>query len=317
MSVLKARTNCKFKDWRAALARLEGAYANSTLRAYRADMRAFEDWCRMSQKRALPAAPGTVAEFIAHEAKSCAGATLRRRLAAIRKIHRLLRMDNPVHDEEVLIAMRRALRAKCARPQQALGLTKPLRDRLIAACPNSLTGLRDRAMIALGYDTLCRRSELVGLTIEDISPLDQGHAQILIRRSKTDPYGQGRLGGVSAETAMMLKTWLEAANLKHGFIFRRVRGDKVGEGALHPYTVNRILKNIALRAGLPTETIQDLSGHSMRVGAAQDMVTSGMGVLPIMRAGGWRTLNVVIQYVANADLAKIMQQRRATEDYRP
>jgi len=89
--------------------------------------------------------------------------------------------------------MRRALRAKRARPHQALGLTNDLRDQLIAACPNTLAGKRDRAMIALGYDTLCRRAELVALLLEDLRPPANGSAQILIRRSKNDPYGEGRL----------------------------------------------------------------------------------------------------------------------------
>ena len=79
-------------------------------------------------------------------------------LAGIRKVHRLMRLPNPAEDEEVLLAMRRALRTKPRRPKQAYGLTKKLRDKLIAACPNDLLGIRNRALIAVGYDTLCRRS---------------------------------------------------------------------------------------------------------------------------------------------------------------
>ena len=108
-------------DWRTALSGLEATYAKNTLRAYQADMQAFEDWCRKARRRALPATPQTVAAFIAHETERCSAATLKRRLAGIRKVHRLLRMENPVTDEEVVIAMRRALRAKRARPRQALG----------------------------------------------------------------------------------------------------------------------------------------------------------------------------------------------------
>ena len=157
------------RDWHSALARLEGAYADSTLRAYRADMQVFEAWCNQARQPALPATPETVASFVAHQAERCSPATLKRRLAAIRKIHKLLRFENPVTDEEVAIAMRRALRTRSARPRQALGLTQDLRARLIAACPNTLTGKRDRAIIALGYDTLCRRSELVALCVEDLT----------------------------------------------------------------------------------------------------------------------------------------------------
>lgn len=170
-------------------------------------------------------------------------------------------------------------------------------------------GKRDRALIATGYDTLCRRSELVALCVEDLSNLAGGAAQILIRRSKSDPYGRGRLGFVSLETLRLVQDWLAAAKIDSGYIFRRVRDCRVGDDALHPYSVNRILKAAATDAQLSTVQIKELSGHSMRVGAAQDMITSGLGILPIMRAGGWRTMNVVARYVENTDLAVLMRDR--------
>jgi len=295
--------------WQAALARLEGAYAVSTLRAYQSDIKIFEGWCVSVGTEQFPASPETIAAFVAAQATKVSTATLKRRLAAIRKVHLLLRLQNPIPDEEVTIAMRRALRAKCARPHQAMGLTRELRDRLLAGCRDTLSGKRDRALIAVGYDTLCRRSELVGLRAEDIAFIDGDAAQILIRRSKTDPYGHGRLGYISANSFLLLQDWLKAARIKHGFLFRRVRNNSIAEEALHPYSVNRILKDAAARSGLPSETVRELSGHSMRVGAAQDMISSGLGILPIMRAGGWRTMNVVARYVENTDLTVVMRNR--------
>lgn len=300
----------QIKCWRPALARLEGAYSPGTLRAYRADMNAFEGWCQRNELSALPATPETVAAFIADQSPKAAAATLKRRLAAIRKVHRLLRMENPVTDEEVVIAMRRALRSKHARPQQAAGLTKALRDQLIAACPKTLMGLRDQALIALGYDTLCRRSELVGLRVEDIAPATKNSAQILVRRSKNDPYGSGRLAYVSPSTLKMVDAWLKAAGIDRGYIFRAAAGERVGGTALHPYAVNRILKRVARAAGVPEPSVEHLSGHSMRVGAAQDMIASGLDVLPIMQAGGWKTMNVVARYVEKANLSALLERAR-------
>ena len=183
-------------------------------------------------------------------------------------------------------------------------------NQLIAACPDTLTGKRDRALIALGYDTLCRRSELVGLLAEDLTPFLSGSAQILIRRSKNDPYGQGRLGYVSPETLKLVRAWLKAAKIVFGYVFRRVRAYNVGDRALHPFTVNRILKQAAFTAGLTAQIVESLSGHSMRVDAAQDMIVSGLSVLPIMQAGGWRTMNVVGRYVENANLSVLLNRNR-------
>jgi site-specific recombinase XerD len=123
----RSSDNATGHSWRLAIARLEGAYSESTLRGYRADFAMFDDWCRRTKQSALPASPETVAAFIAADAAKSSPATLRRRLAGIRKIHRLLRLENPVEDEEVLIAMRRVLRTKPRRQKQAyvcVALTK-------------------------------------------------------------------------------------------------------------------------------------------------------------------------------------------------
>lgn len=309
----KSKSSRKELNWRKSLLRLEGAYAESTIRAYQADVAAFENWCRRHKKPFLPSNPKTIGAYIGSECNSCATSTLKRRLSGIRKVHRLLKLESPVADEEVLLAMRRVMRTKLTRPKQALGLTKDLRDRLIKACPNTLSGKRDRALIAVGYDTLCRRSELVFLRAEDLEVLENNTARILIARAKNDPFGQGRLGYLSSRSTKVLTSWMKAAKITKGFLFREVRGNKIGQTHLHPYSVNRILKQSANRAGLPDEKIKMLSGHSMRVGAAQDMIKSGLSILPIMQAGGWKTMSVVSRYVEKANLSSLIENMRRND----
>jgi len=124
------------RNWREAILRLEGAYSENTLRSCRADFAAFEAWCRTSRLRPLPASPQAVAGFITAVAPKFSPSTLRRRLGGIRKVHRLMRLPNPVDDEAVLLAMWRALRSKPRRPKQAYGLAKDLRDKLRSSrCP--------------------------------------------------------------------------------------------------------------------------------------------------------------------------------------
>jgi integrase/recombinase XerD len=306
MTIIAAKA--KNLDWRCALSRLEGAYADATLRSYRADMEVFEAWCLRNKRRPLPASPETVAAFITEQAEKRANATIKRRLAAIRKVHRLLRLESPAGDEEVLLALRRAFRKRPSRQRQALGLTRDLRDKLIAVCPQTIHGLRDRAMIAVGYDTLCRRSELVALRVEDLQKTSRGAISILIRRSKNDQYGEGRVTYLSVETMRILGAWLKAAEIKKGYVFRSLINDRVSEAALHPINVNRILKRTARSGGFSEAEICALSGHSMRVGAAQDMIADGLGILPIMRAGGWRSLNIVGRYVECADLSNLLKR---------
>lgn len=296
--------------WREAIDRLEGAYSEQTLRSYRSDFAIFDSWCIANNLCSLPASPGTLAAFIAAQAPELAANTLRRRLAGIRKVHRLFHLQNPTDNEEVLIAMRRALRSKTRRPRQALGLTKELRDQLVAACGDDLAGLRDRALIMVGYDTMCRRSELAALRVEDLTSLDDGSMLALIRRAKNDPFGDVRDGFVSATAGAALKVWLEAGSISEGWLFRRVHAGRAGSDALHPHSIGRILKQRAMAAGLPAEIASRLSGHSMRVGAAQDMVANGADILPIMRSGGWKSINVVARYVQKVELTRLAGLRR-------
>ena len=288
--------------WRAAIQRLDGAYSEHTLRSYRSDFTIFETWCLSNSRAPLPATPQVVADFVAADAVRSASCTLKRRMAAIRKVHRLLRLPCPVDDEEVAIALRRAMRAKRRRPRQAHGLTAALRDQLIAACPDTLIGLRDRAMIAVGYDTLCRRSELVCLRVEDLTRLPDGGAKILVRRAKNDQFGDGRWGYLSAVALIHLDRWLDAAGIWEGLILRAVIQDTVQIKGLLSVAISRRLKAAAQRAGVTAPTTAALSGHSMRVGAAQDLMTAGKSLLQTMSAGGWTSVNVVGRYVRDADL---------------
>lgn len=299
------------KDWKTPLQRLDGAYADGTMRAYSADLKVFAIWCERNQMQTFPAQPSTIAAFILHESENRAPSTIKRRLVAIGKIHSLLKLKNPVEDEEVKLSLRRVLRTKRSRPHQALGLNYELRQRIIDAFPDSLIGKRNRALIAVGYDTLARRSELVSLLHADLKILAAGDGQILIRRAKNDPYGSGRIGYISKPTLELLNAWLEAAEVKDGIIFRATQRNIIKDHALHPYSVNRILKQAARKAALPLDTVSELSGHSMRIGAAQDLVSAGVDMLSVMQAGGWKTIHVVSRYVEAADITATLRSARS------
>ena len=208
-------------DWEIAIRELDGADSPHTLRSYRCDFERFENWCKANSLVALPASPSTIARFIAEQYPDLKPTSLKRRLVGIRKIHRLFDFEDPTGSEIIETEIRRARRRYFARPRQALGLTQQLRDRLVAACDDTLLGLRNRTMIAVGYDTLCRRSELVGLRVEDITRKERG-ASIIVRRSKNDPFGSGRTAAISSGSLRILDQWLDAADIENGIILRPV-----------------------------------------------------------------------------------------------
>ncbi len=192
-------------NWRSEFKRLEGAYAPATMRSYRADVEAFEDWCSgQGIGQPFPANVKTVCSFLEAQGGCRAPSTVQRRLYAIRKVHRLLRLPDPTHDEDINLTFRRVRRANAVRPRQAKGLTRQYLERFLESEPDSPLGLRNRAMLALGYELLTRRSELIALRNDDITLRDDGTMRVLIRRSKTDPTGRGRIAFTSAGTATQL-----------------------------------------------------------------------------------------------------------------
>jgi integrase len=290
--------------WRDSLNRLEGAYSPNTIRAYRADFMVFEAWCRKEGRLALPATPETVAEFVTAEGKKSAPATVGRRRASIAKVHKLLKLESPVASEDVNLATRTMYRQRGRRQDQALGMTALLKQKLIEACADNLRGRRDRALFCTGYDTLCRRAELVQLRIEDLKLRPDGSGTILVRKSKADQLGRGRLAYLSIDAIGHLQRWIEAAQLDQGPIFRGIQGPDVSLKALHSSRVAVILKDRAKRAGLAPSVVSQLSGHSMRVGAAQDMAAAGIDLGAIMHAGGWKSPDMVMRYIEHMDVQK-------------
>lgn len=288
-------------DWRKEFKRLEGAYAPSTMRSYYTDVEIFLHWCEGQNLVSLPASVETVCRFLEEQAPDRAPSTVRRRLYAIRKVHRLLRLDDPTHDEEINLTFRRIRRAKRTRPKQAKGMTRPYLDKFLAVQPDNSWGLRNRAMLLLGYELLTRRSELVALTTNDLEILDDGTMRVIIRRSKADPFGQGRIAFTSQKTANAVQDWLAWRGPDINYLFCPIyRGTAVNRD-LSTTTVKRLVKSAAKAAGLETEDIDAFSGHSLRVGAAQDLLCAGYDAAAIMRAGGWKSVNILGRYLEMAE----------------
>lgn len=260
----------------ACLALLEGAYADNTLRAYRADFKTFINWCVAAGTRPLPATPIAVVEFVRRDADTSKTATVRRRLAAISRIHRLSGHVDPTKDERVYLAMRRMHRQKGRLQKQAHGLTWDLLEKMLVVSGDGTRGLRDRVLLRLAYETLRRRAELVSLQVEDLALKADGSGSILLRFSKTDQEGEGRKLLLSKDTVSECVEWISRLGIPG--IFQR----------------------LARQAGLPAAVISAISGHSTRVGAAQDMLSRGHSLAQIMHRGGWKKPETVMRYVEYA-----------------
>lgn len=288
--------------WNKALEQLDGAFSEHTLRTYQSSFKQFSIWCRRGRVTALPAAPDTVAQYLKAEGVRLKPSTLKHRLCAIRKIHQVCEFGDPTSHAVVEMAMRRVRRPQPSRPRQALGIPAPLRDRLLEAATGDLIGIRDKLLISIGFDTLCRRGELVALSIQDLSPNEDGRYVILVRRAKNDPEGAGRLCLISTQSSQLVDLWLTATGAEKGPLLRPVYRNRALALYLAPLTVARVLKKLSSRAGIADPASQSVSGHSLRVGAAQQLALNGRSLLQIMRIGGWRSPTVVARYIEHLDI---------------
>ena len=297
---------CTAEDMFTACA---GAYSQLTLNGYSSDLRVFQNWSADRGYPWLPADPKTIAAFVDDQVKRRRISTIKRRLCAIAFVHRMCDLPSPTNAMMVRLAVRRAVRQRTSRPQQVLGLTRQIHARIIATCPDTLAGLRDAALISAGYDTLCRSSELAAMLVTHVTFDESESASVIIPRSKSDVSGEGRVAYLSPDTTRRLALWMEASGIRQGPLFRSLHLKRLLEGPLATSSIRRLIKRATQRAGLDARTTAEISGHSMRVGAAQDMMVAGFDALAIMQAGGWKSANVLLRYVENASTRELHERR--------
>jgi integrase len=284
----------RLADW-SGMAR--GAFSANTIRAWRADWEVFTESCRVFRLEALPANPKTVRAFVFE----CLGkgkkpATVRRYVSTIGRAHRASEMADPTSSEDVKLALKEMGRNSTARQKQARGLTWAEIEVFLSIQPRNLRDVRDRALVAAAYDTMCRREELVSLRVEDIAEAGDGSGSILIRRSKTDVTGEGATAYLSPLTMRLVNQWLKESGLKAGAVFVRVHGGAGVGTSLTPQVVSTVLQKVGQWIGLDKKEWERISGHSCRVGAAQDLMELNLELPAIMQAGRWKDTRMPMRY---------------------
>jgi integrase len=286
--------NERLSDWSSMAA---GAFATNTLRAWKADWEVFTESCRVYRLESLPASPKTVRAFVFE----CLGkgkkpATVRRYVSTIGRAHRASGVADPTASEDVKLALKEMGRNSTARQKQARGLGWGEIETFLSIEPRNLRDGRDRALVAVAYDTMCRREELVSLRVDDIAEASDGSGSILIRRSKTDTTGEGATAYLSPLTMRLLQEWITQAGIKEGALFVRIHG-AAGVGAvLTAQNMMTILRKVGQWIGLEKGEWERISGHSARVGAAQDLLALNIDMASVMQAGRWKDTRMPMRY---------------------
>ena len=280
--------------------------ADSTKKKYRRDWAAFSVWCRAQGRPNLPAAPETVAAYLSEAAdRGCSPSTTNRMMAAIGYTHRLAGLQPPQKAEggqlvlSVLAGIRRSHGTPPVRKSAADG--DVVRDVLRSINGDTLKDFRDRAIIAFGMAAALRRSELVALTVADLTRTPQG-MDVRISRSKTDQEGRGVTiavpDGRRLRPVAHLLAWLERAGITEGAVFRNLVNDLVSRRALSDQSVGLVVKGRVAAAGYAP---QDFSAHSLRSGFLTSAAAAGATIWKMRDVSRHKSVQVLSDYVRASD----------------
>ena len=279
--------------------------ADSTVDTYIKHWNAFTAWCVAHGRDALPASERTLMAYLAARAEErVRPATLSVTLSAIAYEHERAAHPSPTDHRDVKKTWRGIRRRLGTASAKKEPLSVSELRRMIDALPPGLTGLRDRALILLGFAGGFRRSELVALQHAHLRFVGEG-LEAVVERSKTDQEQRGHLKviayGSDPESCPVraLKDWLALSGITQGPVFRPInRHGHLGARALTGHAVAVIVKQRAGAAGLPTP---ELSGHSLRAGFVTAAAGGGADYPSIMDQTGHENLNTVHGYNRRKD----------------
>ena len=291
------------------------AKADNTRNAYRSAVRAWCAWCATHGLIPLPASPLDVAAFLAQERdRGLAANTLDLRRAAIRFLHRAAGCPSPTEDAHVAETLA-GIRRDAPNPIKKRAATLTVLRELLApipvdtSAPSGLAGLRDRALLLVGFAGALRRSELAGIRVADLERTDRGFGLTLPRSKGSQsaavtvplPYGKTELCPVRA-----LSAWLAAASITEGAVFRRLwlpssaGGDGapalpvLGSEALTTRSIGRIVQARAAAAGFVG---REFGGHSLKRGALSAGMELGAHAAQLKRLGRHKSFDVLGEYL--------------------
>ncbi|HUZ01651.1 MAG TPA: tyrosine-type recombinase/integrase [Thermomicrobiaceae bacterium] len=280
--------------------------ADNTLRGYRTDWARWTAWAASNGVAAMPANPRAVEAWLCEEAATHTPGTLSRRVAALRLAHELAGHPTPIdsHVRRVLEGIRRTT----GRPPRRVApmMLSDLRAGVATLDLDTLAGLRDRALLTLGWAGAFRRSELVALRVDDVTWTEEG-LRVMVRRSKTDQSGTGQILGIPHAREehddvcppCSLADWLGTAGIDSGPIFRRLlTPTTVGPDAIRDKGIAELVQRVMYAAGIAGEW----SGHSLRAGFATEAARHQMDALAISKQTRHRKLDTLAVYVREGDL---------------
>lgn len=288
------------------------AKSESTKRAYKKDFELFASWTSKNSLDHLPALPETVTLYITHMDKiGRAPSTIKRVLAAISQAHKLCGLESPTSSAQVSEVIKGIRRKRGTAQRQAKPLLASELRKIINVISPDVVGIRDKALLLVGWAGALRRSELVALNVDDIDQVEEGIV-LTIRRSKGDQEGAGQKVAIPALDnefcpVKALFKWLGLSKIKSGPVFcsvgfggkNRFFTDITNEKRLGGQTVALRVKKYVKMIGYDPD---QYSAHSLRAGWTTSAAAINAPDHVMMRHTRHKSLKTLLGYVRGGQL---------------
>ena len=280
----------------------------------------------------LPTRPELLARFVTDMLGGYDGepararATVLRYLSTLSTLHRLLDAPDPTKAPMVRNTLKAKTRGSGGQDQAAPFRWADVLDALavLTRDPVDLKGLRDAALLAVGHNTMARRAELVAIDVADLEFRDGDDALVMLRPTKLRLEAEPEPRYLAPLTADLLRTWMARGEIQSGPVLTRLRSNGgrapkavllITAERLSAPEVNTVVKLAVARIAIVNGTLDltgsyrwevrramlqyaaAFSGHSLRVGAAQDLAAAGVSTAGILQAGGWKDERMIRRYL--------------------
>lgn len=289
---------------------VEQGTAKSTLRAYKQDRERFWRWAKQHHDldEGYPVPIEVIIAFILEHLEGngvtkLKVSTIKRYLSSLAIAHQERGFASPVSHPKIKLLIRRARRAyKNQQPVQKLAATAEIIDRMVATCDNTLHGIRNRALILVGFSAGGRRrAELSELDVDDVMDNGNGTYLLKVRSSKTDQEGEGHFVPVTGRAANALSDWVSASGIHTGRLFRGIKRNGELMPDISGTTICRVVQKAAAMAGLDEK---QFGAHSLRAGFMTEAVKHNVPMLEAMELSGHKTLIIAQRYYRNDNVQK-------------
>ncbi len=290
---------------------LKNSKSNNTLRAYKSDFKNFVAFCNNNGFNPLPSEPKIVSLYLTYLSKTCKISTLRRRMVSISMVHKIkghyLDTKHPIIIENLMGIKRLKGSIQKGKKPILINHLKLIINVIDEQNIGEIKKARDKSILLIGFGGGFRRTELISINYEDLEFVHEG-LKILIKRSKTDQFGEGMTKGLPyfSNTKYCpvhnIKEWLKLSKIKSGPIFRRfAKGNSITNNRLTDQTVVLLIKKYLNLAGIDNS---NFSGHSLRSGFATVAADSGADERSIMAMTGHKSSQMVRRYIREANIFK-------------